>query len=150
MSHMHTLRHSHNTELHSYTQAHTCSARDMSHTKVHTQTQQHTLRYTDNHTHRCTLRCHTGSIMGTHVHKHKHMPTETHAHTEMLTPVSRSLHGCTITHTSPLPLFLAHRTSAVFVCLQFFNTASVYPDVDYTGVLDYCSCQLYPLQLPPF
>ena len=52
--HIHMLRHAH---VHRHTPAHKrthMQDTDMSHAKVHTQTQQHTLRYTDNHTHKCT------------------------------------------------------------------------------------------------
>lgn len=120
-----------------HTNAHTCSAKTChtqrcTHRHSNTRSGTQIIIHTGAHTKRCS---HWLTSWGhTHVHKHKHMPTETHTHTEMLTPVyavSR-VHN----HTHPtLPLFLTHRTSAVFV-YPSVPFASVYPDVHYTGVLD--------------
>ena len=117
--HIHMLRHSH---VHRHTPAHKrthMQDTDMSHAKVHTQTQQHTLRYTDNHTHKCT---HTEMLTLAHIiGGHSYSYTQAHAHkdTRSHRDAHTRVHSLTgpQSHTHPtMPLFLMHRPS-IFLCL---------------------------------
>ena len=96
-----------------------CPQDTCSDTLMHTDTLLHTNAHTCNaltcHTQRCTRSgtqiiiptgAHTEMLSLAHItgihscsYTNKHMPTETHAHAEMLTPCTQS-HRSTITHTS--------------------------------------------------
>lgn len=110
-----------------HTNAHTCSTQTChtqrcTHRHSNTRSGTQIIIRTSAHTHRCS---HWLTSWGdTHVHTHKHMPTKTHAHTEMLTRV--------------YTVSRVHSHTHIPHCLSSWRTgppfSSVYPDVDYTGV----------------